>query len=141
MQLHELKKQTPDRSKKRIGRGGKRGTTSGRGQKGQKSRAGRNMRPGLRDLIIRTPKKRGYKNKPKSVKATSLTLTALTKLPQGTISKKVLVENKIIKKETEAVKIIKTGTVTGAYTIEKGIEVSAGARDAIVAAGGSVVVL
>jgi large subunit ribosomal protein L15 len=62
MQLHELKiKKTKTQ---RIGRGGKRGTTSGRGQKGQKSRAGRRIRPAMRDLIIRIPKQRGFKNKP-----------------------------------------------------------------------------
>lgn len=48
--LHKLKK------KKRIGRGGKRGTFSGRGTKGQKARAGRKIRPAIRDLIQSLPK-------------------------------------------------------------------------------------
>lgn len=62
MQLHELKTKK-SKKKKRIGRGGKRGTYSGRGMKGQKSRAGRKIRPALRDFIKKIPKKRGYRFK------------------------------------------------------------------------------
>jgi len=65
MQLHELQPDSPNKTRKRIGRGGKRGTTSGRGQKGQKSRAGRRIRPAERDLIQSLPKLKGVKNKPK----------------------------------------------------------------------------
>lgn len=69
MQLHTLKPLHSGRSKKRIGRGGKRGTYSGRGQKGQKSRAGRKIRPAMRDLIQRIPKLRGAGNRRKSRKS------------------------------------------------------------------------
>ncbi|MDO8548431.1 MAG: 50S ribosomal protein L15, partial [bacterium] len=34
MQLHELKRKTPNQAHKRVGRGGGRGKTSGRGTKG-----------------------------------------------------------------------------------------------------------
>lgn len=44
---------------KRIGRGGKRGNYSGRGIKGQKARAGRKIRPALRDIILKFPQIRG----------------------------------------------------------------------------------
>ncbi|MCS6788951.1 MAG: uL15 family ribosomal protein [Patescibacteria group bacterium] len=75
MRFHELKVKK-QKNKKRIGRGGKRGTYSGRGQKGQKSRAGRRIRPAERDIIIRLPKLRGFKNKPnkkpKTIKITDL---------------------------------------------------------------------
>ncbi|MCS7200585.1 MAG: uL15 family ribosomal protein [Patescibacteria group bacterium] len=47
---------------KRVGRGGKRGNYSGRGMKGQKSRAGHRIRPALRDLILKIPKSRGIGN-------------------------------------------------------------------------------
>jgi len=59
MQLHELQPEHYNKDKKRIARGGKRGRTAGRGQKGQKSRAGRKIRPAVRDLVQRTPKLRG----------------------------------------------------------------------------------
>jgi len=62
MQLHELKPDHKNKTKKRIGRGGKRGTFSGKGVKGQKSRAGRKIRPGTRDLIQQIPKLRGARN-------------------------------------------------------------------------------
>ena len=42
-----------------MGRGGKRGTYSGRGVKGQKSRAGARIRPAIRDFIQQIPKLRG----------------------------------------------------------------------------------
>lgn len=58
MQIHQLKKPN-QRSKKRIGRGGKRGTYSGRGIKGQNARAGSSRRPAIRDLIKKIPKLRG----------------------------------------------------------------------------------
>ncbi|MBU4204848.1 uL15 family ribosomal protein [Patescibacteria group bacterium] len=61
MQLHELKPTHKAKKKKRVGRGGKRGTYSGRGVKGQKSRAGRKMVPAIRGMIKRYPKLRGYR--------------------------------------------------------------------------------
>lgn len=63
MQFHQIKPNTRQKRKKRVGRGGKRGTYSGRGMKGQKARAGRKMRPELRDFIKKIPKKRGYRFK------------------------------------------------------------------------------
>jgi len=60
MQVHQIKFKL--KKSKRIGRGGKKGSYSGRGIKGQKSRAGHRIRPALRDLILRLPKKRGAGN-------------------------------------------------------------------------------
>jgi large subunit ribosomal protein L15 len=65
MQLHQIKPIHKPKKKKRVGRGGKRGTYSGRGVKGQKARAGRKIRPEIRDFIKKIPKKRGYKFKAK----------------------------------------------------------------------------
>jgi len=63
MQLHQLIPKTKHHSKRRVGRGGKRGTYSGRGIKGQKARAGAKIRPQERDLLKKIPKLRGYKFK------------------------------------------------------------------------------
>src|SRR3989344_2803432 len=60
MQLHDLKKSTATKKPKRIGRGGKGGTFSGRGTKGQKARCGHRIRPQLRDEIKKLHKKRGF---------------------------------------------------------------------------------
>lgn len=61
MQIHQLKPNHKIRKKNRVGRGGKRGTYSGRGQKGQKARAGAKIRPPEREWLSKIPKLRGYK--------------------------------------------------------------------------------
>lgn len=45
MHIHTLSSNLSQKSRKRIGRGGKRGTYSGKGQKGQKSRSGAKISP------------------------------------------------------------------------------------------------
>src|SRR3989344_8249515 len=68
MDLSQLQPHTPRKSLKRVGRGGKRGTYSGKGQKGQKSRAGASVKPGFRGGDNRIwqlfPKQRGASKKP-----------------------------------------------------------------------------
>ena len=67
MQLHQLKPTIKNKRRKRVGRGGKRGTYSGRGSKGQKSRAGARIRPGFRGgdnpIWKLFPKQRGSSRK------------------------------------------------------------------------------
>ena len=48
MQIHDIKPKFKRKKKKLIGRGGKKGTYSGKGNKGQKSRAGAGIKPGFR---------------------------------------------------------------------------------------------
>lgn len=62
MQMHQLQP-GEKKKRKRIGRGGKRGTYSGRGIKGQRARSGAKIRPEERDILKRIPKLRGYKFK------------------------------------------------------------------------------
>jgi large subunit ribosomal protein L15 len=68
MDLSKLQSKTPRKSTKRVGRGGKRGTFSGGGTKGQKSRAGAGVRPGFRGGDNRLwqlfPKSKGASKKP-----------------------------------------------------------------------------
>ncbi len=59
MQIHQVTRKHKNKAKKLVGRGGKRGTTSGKGTKGQNARSGRKKRPELRDIIKRVPKLRG----------------------------------------------------------------------------------
>lgn len=59
MQFHHIKPNHKLKGRKRIARGGKRGGYSGRGIKGQKSRAGAGIRPTIRDLMMKLPKARG----------------------------------------------------------------------------------
>ena len=70
MNLNQLKSKTKRKSAKRVGRGGKRGTFSGHGTKGQKSRAGAGFKQGFRGGDNRLwqlfPKLRGATKKPGS---------------------------------------------------------------------------
>ncbi len=143
MQLHELKVKKAKRAR-RVGRGGKRGTTSGKGQKGQKSRAGRRIRPALRDLIIRLPKRRGFKNKPVSARPLVLNLGDLAKMK----SKLAVLEYKVspdsLKKigflpadHRGKVKLLGKGGIDFPAVIS-GLLVSEGAADAIKKAGGRI---
>lgn len=123
----------------RIGRGGKRGKTSGRGQKGQKSRSGHRIRPAERDLIIRLPKLRGYKNKPLSSKNQIVSVSSLEKLPGTEVTKETLKSAGLIKSVSKAVKILNGGEVKRAFVVGKGVKMSKSVKAKIEAAGGKVV--
>jgi large subunit ribosomal protein L15 len=68
MQLQDLKPIHKPKKRKIVGRGGKKGTYSGRGVKGQKARAGRKLKPIIREILKKYPKLRGYKFKSKKEK-------------------------------------------------------------------------
>lgn len=131
MQLHQLQSIHKNKNKKRIARGGKRGTYSGRGQKGQKSRAGAKIRPAERDLIMRIPKRRGFKNKPFSPKAWVINVGDLEKKFDNsqTITKKLF--------KAKRVKILGEGEVKKPFIIG-GLELSKKAKEKIKAAGGTI---
>lgn len=145
MQLHQLQSGR-GKDKKRVGRGGKRGTTSGRGQKGQKSRSGHRIRPAERDLILRIPKRRGFRNKPKSAKPVIFNLEDLSfALKAHAVSGEPLRLNKEFLIQAELlpegfrgkVKILGEGEVNVPVSVE-GIKVSKGAELKIKKSGGSV---
>ncbi|HUO55887.1 MAG TPA: uL15 family ribosomal protein [Candidatus Paceibacterota bacterium] len=136
------------RSKMRVGRGGKRGKTSGRGTKGQNARAGNKKRPELRDIIKKLPKRRGYgKNRARTVVGSrpasfAVSLGRLDALfENGTeITAKSFIEKGIVKGRGVAlspVKIVAGGEITKKFSIS-GVHASAQARAAIEKAGGSV---
>jgi len=131
MQLHELKPNHRKYSKPRVGRGGKRGTTSGRGTKGQKARAGHRIRPAERDLIQRLPKLRGSSNVvPKKNKRQAI-------INVGELER--LAPNGVVNRETVgAVKILGDGEVKKAFVV-KGLKLSKTARQKIEAAGGKII--
>lgn len=80
MQLHDIRPRSKFRKSRRIGRGGKRGTYSGRGIKGQKARAGHKIRPAERDILKKIPKLRGYKFKSFRAKPAVVNLKDLGKV-------------------------------------------------------------
>lgn len=143
MQIHQVKRAHPNKTKKIVGRGGKRGTTAGRGTKGQLSRSGRKLRPELRDLIKKIPKLRGYRfasvnnAKPVTIKLDQLvkvfntgdTVSIPTLLSSGVLSTK--------KGKVPGVKILGTGEVTKKLNIV-GCRVSKKVKEIVEKAGGSV---
>lgn len=142
MQLHQLKPSHRRKRQKRIGHGGKRGTHSGRGVKGQKARTGRRMKPIIRELIKRYPKLRGYKFKRVNLKPAVVNIEILEKKFKSAdvISPKVLLEKRIIRRilgRLPKVKILGSGKLTKKLIIE-GCQVSKSAREEIEKAGGAI---
>ena len=142
MQLHNLKKHSSHRAKNLIGRGGKRGTTSGRGTKGQKARAGHKRRPEMRDIIKKLPKLRGYRFKSIEAKPAGVNLALLDKTFQAgdSITPAVLLAKKLIKRERgqlPVVKILATGDLTKKLVFNSCL-VSTSAKTKIEQAGGTI---
>ena len=141
MQLHQISA-AQNKKKKRIGRGGKRGTFSGRGVKGQKSRAGRKMRPEWRDALKKIPKKRGYKFGA-GVKPLVFNLGLINKIfKEGEIvSVDALLKRELadkIKGRKPKIKILGDGEINKKLNF-KGLKVSVSAKEKIEKAGGKVI--
>jgi len=123
MQLYQLKPIHKAKNKKRVGRGGKRGTYSGKGIKGQKSRAGHKIRPEIRDFIKKIPKQRGYRFKSFRTKPTIINLKDLNeKFSDGeVVSPKTLLNKGLIAKvkgRMPEVKILGVGELKKKIKIE-----------------------
>lgn len=141
MQLHHLKS-TKNKKRKRIGRGGKRGTYSGRGVKGQKSRSGTNTQPIIRELIKRYPKLRGYRFNPRDIKPAVINLKIIEEKFQtgDKISPETLLERRLIRKikgRVPLVKILGKGKLTKKVEV-KNCQLSETAGKAIKKAGGTI---
>jgi len=143
MQIHELKVKAK-KTRKRIGRGGKRGTYSGRGMKGQKARSGGNVDPlfegGRTTLIEKLKKVRGFKAITPKKNVVNLD-TIEKKFKSGdTVSTKTLLEARIIQKSKagNGTKILGSGAIKKEVTTDKDIFVSEPAKKAIEKAGGKV---
>ncbi|MFH1192904.1 MAG: 50S ribosomal protein L15 [Candidatus Jorgensenbacteria bacterium] len=138
MQFHNLSSTVRRKKQKRIGRGGKRGTYSGRGQKGQRARSGHRIRPASRDLIQRIPKLRGVKHRRLTERASVINVGELSLARANEITMAVLRAEGFIRKSEVEVKILGGGEVKRALTV-KGINVSASAKKKIEAAGGKII--
>lgn len=145
MQLHDLSPAPGSRKdRKRVGRGraSGQGTTSGRGNKGQNSRAGGGKGPGFEGgqmpLQRRIPKLPGFKNRfrkeyiPVNVGRLEAAFSA-----GDVVDVAALVDKGLIKSIKQPVKVLGDGELTKALTV-KVDKVSAGAAEKIAAAGGKV---
>ncbi|MEI8338023.1 MAG: uL15 family ribosomal protein [bacterium] len=145
MQIHQLKRTHKRKAPKEIGRGGKRGKTSGRGTKGQKARSGRKLRPEIREVIKKIPKLRGYAFNSIQTKPIVVKLSQIEKAFKAgeEVTPKTLAEKGIVstyKGRVSKIKILigqTTEKVPSKITF-KGVLVSKTAKEAIEKAGGSV---
>jgi large subunit ribosomal protein L15 len=140
MQLHDILVQT-SKKKKRVGRGGKRGTTSGKGTKGQLSRAGRKIRPEIRDRIQKIPKRRGATFIAAGPKPLAVDLAAVDKrfkagekVTPRTLERKGLITFSGKKRE---VKILGQGALSKKLIFEN-VSASRPAAEKILTAGGEI---
>ncbi len=152
MQLHTLQPSASRQRRKRIGRGGKRGTYSGHGMKGQKARAGARIRPGFRGgdnpIWKLFPKQRGASKKTevkhrtfrlKKDKPTVLNTGLINKhfVDGETVSIKTLYKKGLIRNKRDDVKILGQGSLTKKL-IFSGVKVSASVQQQLTNTGGSI---
>lgn len=141
MQIHQLQQIHKSKQKKRVGRGGAHGFHAGKGNEGQKSRAGKRLEPLIRGFIKRYPKLRGYKFKSRGNIAI-VNLETLEKkfnagdkvAPLGLLDKKIISR---IKGKVPEIKILGIGGLTKKLIIE-GCLVSKTAKEKIEKAGGAI---
>jgi len=129
------------KNQKRVGRGigSTFGKTCGRGHKGQKARSGGFHKVGFEGgqmpLQRRLPKL-GFSSRVKKY-SSQVTLNEIASLNVDLVDMEILKTANLIPPFTKTVKIIKSGEISTVVTI-KGINVTAGAKASIEAAGGKV---
>lgn len=125
MKLHELEKNIgATHAKKRVGHGpgSGLGKTSGRGQKGQKTRSGGSINPvfegGQLPLYRRLPK-RGFSNYPFKKEYAVINLSDLNVFEDGTVvTPALLKERGIVKKQLSGIKVLGEGQLEKKLTVQ-----------------------
>lgn len=143
--MHDIKRKNKRIDGKLIGRGGKRGKTSGRGGKGQTARSGSKIRPELRDWIRKLPKLRGRgknTNMPIFEIRAEVNLGNISKVASkgDLVNPAYLVKKGLIERvsgKIPPVKILSFGSIDKAINV-RGCTLSASAKEMIEKAGGSV---
>ncbi len=140
MNLHELSPAPGSkREAVRVGRGlgSGLGKTSGKGQKGQKSRSGGVKRPGFeggqRPLYLRLPKRGFYNKFAKDYVEINVSVLNL-------VEPVMLIEEGIVKNIRDGVRILGNGELTKKLTVQA-MGFSKSAEEKIVAAGGKIEVI
>ena len=144
MELGNIKASQEKVARRRVGRGigSGLGKTSGRGQKGQKSRSGGGVRRGFEGgqtpLYRRLPK-RGFTNI-HAKNFTEVTLTMLSKAKAENITAETLVEEGIIGKINDGIVILGTGKLDKKVNV-KAVRFTKSAKEKIEALGGKAEVI
>ena len=145
LRLHDLRPNPGARkARKRVGRGNAsgKGTYSGRGLKGQRSRAGRDYNSvfegGAMSMMRTLPKRRGFKNRNRiEYQAINVVDLARRFPPGATVDAHALVRARLLKRPAQPFKILAGGPIQHALHL-RAERVSPAARAKILAAGGSV---
>lgn len=145
LSLHQL---TPSRGartrRRRVGRGNaSRGTYSGRGMKGQRSRTGGKrglIRRSLRSLLERVPKQRGFVSHHGKLAVVNLDDLERSFTVGDVVTPARLEEKNLIRTGRDGVKLLGIGSLTKRLTVQAHA-FSAAARLAVEAAGGQAVML
>jgi len=144
MQTHTLKLSKKRPKKKTIGRGGKKGTYSGKGNKGQKARSGGNVNPlfegGRSTLVDHMKKKRGFTSKKPKKNIIKLEMLEKKFKDGDIINQEAAIKAGLVRAIDAAsgIKILGTGTISKKLTIDKNILLSNSAKAAIEKAGGNI---
>ncbi|MCI6847299.1 MAG: 50S ribosomal protein L15 [Erysipelotrichaceae bacterium] len=144
MKLNELESLKKDR--KRVGRGpgSGNGKTSGKGHKGQNARSGGGVRPGFEGgqlPLYRRLSKRGFNNYNFRTVYATVNVSDLEVFEEGTVvTKELLIEKGLVKKELDGIKVLGNGELTKKLTV-KANKFSSSAKAKIENVGGTIEVI
>ena len=140
MQINTLKVKAK-RKRKTIGRGGKKGTYSGKGMKGQKARSGGNVDPlfegGRSTLIDHMKKKKGFKSLTEKAVPVSLEKIEKNFKAGDIVDARKMIQAGIVRTAANGIKVLATGSISKKLTV-RADAFSAKAKQAIIDAGGEV---
>ena len=146
MKLHELSSSEGSRRehyRKGRGLGSGNGKTAGKGHKGQNARSGGGVALGFEGgqlPLWRALPKRGFKNV-NHVNYATINVSALNRFDNGTVvSPALLIENGLIKKELDGIKVLGGGKLEKSLTVQANA-FSKSAEEAINNAGGKIEVI
>ena len=123
MKLNELSNLNAT-ARKRVGRGPGSGTgkTSGKGHKGQNARSGGGVRPGFEGgqlPLFRRLSKRGFNNYEFRTVYATVNVGDLERFEEGTtVTKELLIEAGLVKKELDGIKVLGNGELTKKLTVK-----------------------
>ena len=145
MKLNELQNLNAT-ARKRVGRGPGSGTgkTSGKGHKGQNARSGGGVRPGFEGgqlPLFRRLSKRGFNNYNFRTVYATVNVSDLERFEEGTeVTKELLIEAGLVKKELDGIKVLGNGELTKKLTV-KANKFSSTAKTKIENVGGTTEVI
>jgi large subunit ribosomal protein L15 len=145
MKLNELSNVNA-KTRKRVGRGAGSGLgkTSGKGHKGQNARSGGGVRPGFEGgqlPLFRRLSKRGFNNYNFRTVYATVNVSDLERFEEGTeVTRELLIEAGLVKKELDGIKVLGNGELTKKLTV-KANKFSSTAKSKIENVGGTTEVI